>query len=404
MSSSLIIEVCKIDNIIPHDNADKLELAIIKGWQCIVLKDKYKIGDKIIYIPIDSMIPFELSEKLNITKYLSNQEKDKDGNILFSRVRTIKLRGVLSQGLVIDLEDKSWKVGKDVSKELGIKKYEPIYGIFKHKYPNWRLPNYLNFHKYTDIENIKNYNNILQEGEDVVITEKCHGMCSKFAYLDVNSKYLSLAEKVKFKFQNIGNKLSFGLIPKYDDYKFLVGSHNCNIDKCVLKQQNKKITDTNISMDIFWKIALEYELDKKLDKDHELFGEIYGIGIQKYFEYDTINKPKIRFFDLKIKDKYNNMNYVDYDIFEKYCKNLDLPIVPLLYRGPFNFDILRYYTQGQSTIGDHIREGCVVKPIKERFDSKLGRVIFKSINDDYLLFKHKKETEDNVEELDNFDH
>ena len=48
--STLKCEVCKIENILPHGNADRLEIALVKGWQCITLKEKYKTGDEIVYI------------------------------------------------------------------------------------------------------------------------------------------------------------------------------------------------------------------------------------------------------------------------------------------------------------------------------------------------------------------
>ncbi len=67
--SSLICEVVKVKEIISHNNADRLEIVKIKGWKCISSKGRYKVGDEVVYIPIDSLIPFELSEKLGITVY-----------------------------------------------------------------------------------------------------------------------------------------------------------------------------------------------------------------------------------------------------------------------------------------------------------------------------------------------
>jgi hypothetical protein len=592
--SSLIVEVCKIDNIASHNNADRLELVFIKGWQCIVPKDKYKKGDKVVYVPIDSIIPFELSEKLGITKYLHNQKKDEKGNIISSRVRTVKLRGILSQGLIIDIEDPSWKIGDDVREKLGIEKYIPNITQDNnqnliHKFPGWRLPDYSEFNKYTDIENYKNYLDVFDCDEEVIITEKIHG-CAFFndiIYLYnkktqkighivnkklktdvlgvdstgniVRSKILNWYnngntdewKKVKFtrtgllgncygsvivtsnheffspklnkyvpccdlkindeillydiqsnlsflqeqillgimigdaylgkdnsiidpilkinnlltkqqivsisnfkpnyniskgkydletethnyflngvlvhnsnmraaklaidpsclpapqriinKLKKIGNTVSFGLY-KYDPSIFLVGSHNCNIKNIKYREQNNK----DQSIGIYWKIALEYGLDKKLKEGEEIFGEIYGKGIQKYLEYDGTEKIKIRFFDMKALDENGNMKYLDWDIFVKRCKELELPIVPILYRGPLIHNILPDLIKGNSTIGNHIREGCVIKPIKERFHPKLGRVILKCINDDYLLFKNKKEDEllknGKDEEIDIFDH
>ena len=52
--SSLIVEVCRIDRVLPHPNADLLELAHIKGWQCVVPKGKYAAGSLVTYVPIDA--------------------------------------------------------------------------------------------------------------------------------------------------------------------------------------------------------------------------------------------------------------------------------------------------------------------------------------------------------------
>jgi len=412
--SSLIVEVCKIGSIQPHDNADKLEIAIIKGWQCVVTKDKYKKGDKVIYIPIDSMIPFELSEKLGITKYLQNKKTDKFGTVISSsnRVRTIKLRGTLSQGLIIDIQDPSWKVGKDVREKLGIEKYIPKCNMGNGKNKNkknliWQLPAYPEFTKYTDIENYKNFLSVIEEGEEVVATEKIHGTNARMARIIIDPSYFSVFDRIKIRLKKIGSSLSFGLY-NYDPSMFLVGSHNCNIKKLNDGEQNNRIPFSRTSMEVYWEMALKYGLDQKLKEGEEIFGEIYGSGIQKYLEYDGSVEIKIRFFDLKIRDEHGNMVYIDWDSFIERCKDLDLPTVPILYRGPFSHEILPNLVTGQSTLGIHIREGCVIKPVKERFHPKLGRVILKYLNDDYLLLKGKKEDElhkQNEEaELDIFDH
>ena len=102
-----------VKDILPIEKADKIELAIIDGWQCVVKKGEFKAGDKVIYIEIDSIVP-------DIPEFEFLRDKN-------FRVKTIKLRGQLSQGLAIPLDilkGKSYKVGADVTKELGILKYD----------------------------------------------------------------------------------------------------------------------------------------------------------------------------------------------------------------------------------------------------------------------------------------
>jgi len=111
----------KIKEIYPIPNADKIEVAVIDGWQCVVSKDdNFKVGDLVVYIEIDSILPaipeFAFMEK---RKY---------------RVKTIKLRGQVSQGLalplsILDIFPEKKMVapneGADVTEFLGIKKFDP---------------------------------------------------------------------------------------------------------------------------------------------------------------------------------------------------------------------------------------------------------------------------------------
>lgn len=113
--SSLIVEVCEIKNIIPHPNADRLDIATVKGWNCIVQKDSYKVGDWCVFFPPDSVLSDRIIEKHQL-------EFLKKGG----RVSTLKLRGYISQGLILsgDVLPEWAELGDDLSKELGVTKYE----------------------------------------------------------------------------------------------------------------------------------------------------------------------------------------------------------------------------------------------------------------------------------------
>jgi RNA ligase (TIGR02306 family) len=112
-----------IKSIKPHPNADKLEIAQVLGWQTIVVKDQFKEGDKIVFVVIDTILP-----NTPWSEFLADK-KDPEKPI---RLRTIKLRGEYSQGLVLPLSvldgnsfnASTWQLGADVGAELGIKKYE----------------------------------------------------------------------------------------------------------------------------------------------------------------------------------------------------------------------------------------------------------------------------------------
>lgn len=104
-----LASVQKIVNIEPIEGADKIEVATILGWEIVIKKDEYKIGDNVSYICIDTIVP-ELPEY----EFLRERK---------FRVRTIKLRGKISQGLIVPLPTGKWKEGDDLTKILGVKKY-----------------------------------------------------------------------------------------------------------------------------------------------------------------------------------------------------------------------------------------------------------------------------------------
>lgn len=117
MKLASIEEIAAIE---PHDNADSLEIAKILGWQSIVKKGEFAAGDNVVFAVIDTILP-----KAPWSEFLADK-KNPDKPI---RLRTVKLRGKYSQGLVLPLSVlpeavRGWHVGADVGGALGIKKYE----------------------------------------------------------------------------------------------------------------------------------------------------------------------------------------------------------------------------------------------------------------------------------------
>src|SRR5690348_982466 len=165
--STLIVEVCRIDRVFPHPNADALELAHIKGWQCVVPIGKYAAGDLVTYIPIDSMIPLSHADRWGISKYLSVRSVAADMPMPepAGRVRCARLRGEPSFGVIVDREDAAWTEGADVKAHYGIFKYVPP---LKPSAGDAESPHPL-FVEYTDIENLRNFPEVLEEGEPVIV-------------------------------------------------------------------------------------------------------------------------------------------------------------------------------------------------------------------------------------------
>ena len=359
--SNLIIEVCKIEKIIFLENANKLEMVQIKGWNCLVGKTQYKVGDLVVFVPPDSIVPQNLIEKYGLT-YLKNN----------GRIGTIKLRGYISQGLILNLPEGKWEEGDDVANVLNIVKYEPpeelpsVYGIcnkIKKMYIN------SNFHKYTDIENIKNHPNVFEDGESVYISEKMHGTSFRAGW--IKNEANTLWKKIK----NI-----FGFLPSHE---FIFGSRNVQLS---YKNKNKYFYDSNV----YAKTAEAYDLKNRLQYGEVIYGEIVGHGIQKRYSYGYIEGvTRFYAYDIMKDDKY--MNVVD---FIDGCKIKGIPTVPFLYIGPYSKQIVDTFTKGCSildTIGTSIREGCVVKPLEEKINPYIGRLCLKSINSEYLLLKNNSE-------------
>lgn len=119
-----LCRVIQIETLEEHTNAEKLELAIIGGWQvCVGLKE-FKVGDLALYIEIDSLVPVDLP-CFGFLAERSTDLRTVDGKA-YSRIKTVRFRGELSQGLVVPLpaDYANAKVGDNLTHELGILKFE----------------------------------------------------------------------------------------------------------------------------------------------------------------------------------------------------------------------------------------------------------------------------------------
>jgi len=195
--AELIVETCKAVKIEDHPNADRLDLITIKGWQCVAQKGIIDYLDLLVYIPVDSILP----EKLETLIFGENSKV----KLSKSRVKTIKLRGAISQGLVVPaykLKD-HYRIplseGKDVKDILGITKWEPKekapFAVKMGKQASKKQIN-PNFRKYTNINHLKNYQHPFEPDEEVVVLEKIHGC------LQANTK-ISLSDGSKMKIKDI---------------------------------------------------------------------------------------------------------------------------------------------------------------------------------------------------------
>jgi len=165
------VEVVTIE---PHPNADALEIANIQGFQAIVRKGQFQTGQLIAYIPEAAIVPDDLLESMGLMGALHGPGKN--------RVKAIRLRGIVSQGLVYPVRE-GWVEGQDVAGELGITKWEPRPDVPDDGEPRPRRTPQGNPNAFSvgssrtiryDIENYRSHakRGILQEGEPVTYTEK----------------------------------------------------------------------------------------------------------------------------------------------------------------------------------------------------------------------------------------
>ncbi len=340
-----IVEVCRIERVFAHPNADALELAHIKGWQCVVPIGKYREGDLVTYIPIDSMIPLEHADRWGITRYLSvkSASADMEMPVPAGRVRCARLRGEPSFGVIVDLEDGSWAEGQDVKAHYGIFKYvPPVKPTAGDAEPDHPL-----FVAYTDVENLRNFPDVFGDGEKVLVTEKIHG-----------------------------TNCRVGLV----EGEVMAGSMS------VRRKRPERAEQTACSTYWFpWTLPSVRRLVEHLGARHRqliLFGEVYGSKVQD-LHYGCKGRFGYRAFDILADGK-----YLDADAFSSACAEYGVEAVPVLYRGAYSLEKVRELSEGATTLADgHIREGVVVKPVRDRVNPKIGRVVLKYIGDPYLFSK-----------------
>lgn len=373
--SKFEVAVRQISEITPHPNADLLEFARVDGYQSLVPKGKYKAGDLAVYIPEASLLP-EFVLRTN-GLWDENLGKGKCAGPEGNRIKAVKLRGCLSQGLLHPLsylddhplgagwylqDDEAglWNVaeGDNVAGMLRITKHIPavpdeiagaVMPVGRHLIP------------FLDIEDIKKHPDVIAEGEEVVFTEKLHGIFTGAVYLPEQDAI--------------------------DGKRFFV------FGKGVGEQGLAFIDDDSNADNLYLQMAKQFDLEEKVKQlaerlDEEtvpvfLLGETFGIGVQ---DLGYGMKPSYRAHGMGAGYR-GREQYLSYAVALEHAKALGLEWTPEIYRGPFSQAILEEKVSGKETLTGkqvHIREGVVIVPLLERDHPELGRVILKAISPDYL--------------------
>ena len=323
-----LASIQRIRKLEPIPGADRIEKASVLGWDCVVKKGEFKEGELCVYFEIDSILPERPEfEFLRDKKF---------------RIKTIKLRGVLSQGLAVPNavlpEGTSSREGEEVTELLGVRKYEPevpaqLQGEARGPFPA-RVP------KTDEIRIQNNPSEIIAEftGKQVYLTVKLDGSSATYANIDGDI-------------------------------------HVCSRNLSLIEDENST----------YWEFFRGYRIDqifRELD-DIAIQGEICGPGIQK----NPLMLKKSELFVFSVYD-IAAKRYFDYPALQAFCERYRLPMVPVLEERIFDFpslEALLEYASGTYPSGKQ-REGVVIRTVTEQHSVALeGRASFKVLNNAYLL-------------------
>jgi RNA ligase (TIGR02306 family) len=324
-----------IEALDPIPNADAIELATVGGWKVVAQKGLYKVGDLAVYFEIDSWMPTKLAPFLS-----KGKEPRVFEGIQGERLRTIKLRGQLSQGLLIPLREcegedytfDAFEEGYDVTELLGVVKWEKpinaqLAGVCKGNFPTL-IPK-------TDQERVQNI---------------------KKELLAVHCDLFEVTEKLE------GSSMTVYRI----DGEFGVCSRNMDLKR-----------DENNS---FWKTAVFLDIENKmiaLEMDNvAIQGELIGPGIQGNIY--GLSQPEFHVFDIySIKDGEYVTPQHRWDVVAKLGLS-HVPVLDDMFVMTDSIDELLNLAEGVSRLANVEREGLVFKQLD-------GGMTFKAISNKYLL-------------------
>lgn len=350
-----LASIQKVLDVQPIPGADAIECLTVLGWKVVSKKGEFKVGDLVVYFEIDSI----LKESPDV-EFLRKSA---------FRIKTIRLRGQVSQGLCLPLSilpipqkiysaipdatiisdcnlKLDYREGDDVTEMLGVVKYEPyvsaqLSGIIKGNFPEF-------LHK-TDETRIQTVPAVLyrHQNKKFYVTEKVDGS-SMTVYFRRNEHFT--------------------------EGEFGVCSRNLDI----------KETEGNS----FWKTARVLDLENKLrsyGRNIALQGELLGPGVQgNKYQLDKLGYYLFNVFNI---DTGLHFDYPDFLQAVNYLGLTHVPLVNAAFILPNTVDDLVEYSKGKSLLNkDVYREGVVFRPLVNEYDEEVrGRLSFKCINPDFLL-------------------
>jgi RNA ligase (TIGR02306 family) len=335
MKQRALASIARIAELSPIAGADRIELARVAGWQCVVKKGEFRVGELAVYLEIDAVPP-----EREAFAWLW-QPKGQTGvpRPATFRIRTLRLRGTLSQGLLMPLAQAGLgadlQEGEDVTAQLQVTKYEPPapsgMGEWRAGFPSL-VPK-------TDELRVQAVPQVLEElrGQPYLATVKMDGTSSTFVLVDGEL-------------------------------------HACGRNHSILEGDN-----------LYWYVARKYRLAEVLaGSSLAIQGEIVGPGVQK----NPVGLKDKSLFVFNLYDTKTGDHLGD-DALREFCRAHGLEAVPVAFRGDAfdeTVDSLLQKAEGTYAGTTNQREGVVVRPVKPLRSAVLGgRLSFKAISNRYLL-------------------
>ena len=354
-----LASVKTVSDIMPIEGKDRIVLAMIDGWSVIVKKGEFNIGDKCVYVEIDSVLPdkpeFDFLRKNNF------------------RIKTMKMAGVISQGICFPLSilpekaKGTYEVDEDVTDVIGIKQYErtmdkePVETTSapKKKYPQFLMrmawfrklvlpkkqsKGFPTFISKTDETRIQNMPFILKDKREWIATEKVDGQSGTFCLVRHKSRIPFIKDK----------------------FEYIVCSRNLRL-----------FTKDNSS---YWRVSDKYQIENAL---RNMIGEREWIALQGECIAPNVqgNKYKVTDADFYAFNLIYPTGRLDSLMAKSICNQHGMNFVPILatdYVLPDTVNEVLEYAHGESQLGETLREGIV-------FRSKDGKQSFKAVDPQFLL-------------------
>ena len=252
------------------------------------------------------------------------------------------------------------------------------------------------FFKYYDMENGRHFPHEIQDGEEVVVTEKIHGMSARVGVvIEKNKPTLMIGS------HNKRRRFSGDPVPWYVRLHPLVRLLNrfrpvrrrwgWMLSRAYRDDQPGLFERPLVLYPRIGEMLRGVWGERRARNSVILYGEIYGPGIQDLTYGVPTGEVGFRAFDIAVDNK-----YLDYSDFKALCVDHDIAIVPELYTGPYSIDTATALAAGKTTLMQNPNkndwlEGVVVRTTREQATQHLHRAVVKFINPDYLTRQNATE-------------